>query len=95
VSSNSALTRVFAVGVGDHISRHAIHTLGRVGGGAGVFVAEKEGPADIRQKMAKLVGQSLQAVLTQVCRSISCRKEKEREGGKREEKWRGKGGKNV
>ncbi len=66
VGANYAHTRVFSVGVGDKVSRHAIHTLGRVGGGASIFVAEEESNADVQRKMAKLVEQSTQKTLSEV-----------------------------
>lgn len=65
-SVNAPRTRLFCVGVGDRVSRHAIHTLGRTGGGVGFFVGESESPLEIQKKMAKLVNQSVQTVLTNV-----------------------------
>lgn len=65
-SSNATKTRVFAVGVGEGVSRHSIHSLSRVGGGSYSFVSNNETPFEIRKKMTKIVSQSVQGVLTNV-----------------------------
>lgn len=65
-STNSIHTRIFAVGVGGGVSRHSIHTLSRSCGGSCTFVEDSETRSEIQRKMAKMVSQSVQGVLTNV-----------------------------
>ena len=66
VRAHAAACRVFVVGVGATPGRHFLRMLARAGGGLAEFVPEKEGGADLKGRMARLLRRAATPALTNV-----------------------------